>query len=78
MDGDDMKNLKPKDIEDIEKFHSHSPQAKMMKEYLNWKFEVGDVLIRSSTNQVEAAVIDKALYLRNSGCYILISLGFPG
>ena len=59
MDGDDMKNLKTKDVEDIEKFHSHSPQAKMMKEYLSWKFEVGDVLIRSSTNQAEAAVIDK-------------------
>jgi len=53
-----MKNLKPKDIEDINKFHSQSPQSKMVKEYLSWKFSVGDILIRSSRDYDGEVTID--------------------
>ena len=54
-----MKKLKPKDIEDIKKFHSHSPQSRMIREYQSWKFNVDDVLIRTSHDFNNDSVIDK-------------------
>lgn len=43
-----MKHLKAKDLEDIKKFHDHSPQARMVRELTSWKFNVNDVLVRYS------------------------------
>ena len=53
-----MKNLKQKDIEDIKKFHSHSPQSRMIKEFLSWKFSVDDVLIRHTHNHNSDRSVD--------------------
>lgn len=41
-----MKYLKPKDIEDINRFASTSPLAKMLKNLKTWNFSVGDVIVR--------------------------------
>lgn len=55
-----MNNLKPKDIEDIKKFHLQSPQSKIVKEYLSWKFNIGDVLVRTATTfNNNETIIDK-------------------
>lgn len=50
-----MTNLKAKDAEDIKKFAENSPLAHTIKQYKNWKFSVGDVLIRKSirTNDID-------------------------
>jgi hypothetical protein len=53
-----MKYLKQKDIEDIKKFHEQSPQAKMIRDYHSWKFNVDDVLIRHSTDHDGNKVVD--------------------
>jgi hypothetical protein len=54
-----MKHLKTKDIEDIKKFLTQSPQAKVVREFLSWKFNVDDVLIRYSVDYEGNKTIDK-------------------
>lgn len=39
-------SLKPKELKDVENFLQNSPVAKMIREYNNWKFELGDVLVK--------------------------------
>ena len=59
-------SLKPKELIDVENFLKNSPHAKMIKEYQNWGFEIGDVLIRHNTNYVG----DTAVELVSPSCQI--------
>ena len=54
-----MKHLKQKDIEDIKKFHEHSPQAKQIRDFLSWKFNVNDVLVGYATDHDRNKTLDK-------------------
>ena len=47
-----MKKLKQKDMEDINRFHAHSPHARIIKQFLCWNFKEDDILIRS---QIDAS-----------------------
>lgn len=38
--------LKPHEIRDVENFLKTSPVAQLIREYRNWKFAVGDVLVK--------------------------------
>jgi len=39
-------NLKPKELEDIKSFLASNPIAQLLREFSNWSFEVGDVLVK--------------------------------
>ena len=41
-----MLKLKPDDTQEVEQFAKEHPTGKMLSEMKNWKFAVGDVLIR--------------------------------
>jgi hypothetical protein len=53
-----MYRLKPDELQEIERFKTHHPQGKMLAEYLNWKFQIDDVLIRYHVDSNGAKSLD--------------------